>query len=121
MSQLALFLLGAPRIECDGEPTKLKTRKALALIAYLTITGKTHTRDALATLLWPKLNQTHARATLRQTLLETNKALDKEWFDAGRDSLAKCKNSIWLDVDHFYSKLAEYQAHGRRANETCLP
>jgi hypothetical protein len=31
MSQLALYLLGLPRVERDGEPVKVAGRKAMAL------------------------------------------------------------------------------------------
>jgi DNA-binding SARP family transcriptional activator len=49
MSRLALFLLGPPRIECNGEPVEIRRRKAMALIIYLAVTGRSHSRDALAT------------------------------------------------------------------------
>ena len=68
MSRLALFLLGSPRIERDGEPVHIPRRKAVALLAYLAVTGQTHRRDALATLLWPEHDQSHARAGLRRAL-----------------------------------------------------
>jgi hypothetical protein len=67
MSRLALFLLGPPRIECNGEPIEIRRRKAMALIVYLAVTGRGHSRDALATLLWPDHDQSRARAGLRRT------------------------------------------------------
>jgi len=51
MSRLALFLLGAPRIERDHLPVSVDTRKAIALIAYLAITRERQSRDRLAALL----------------------------------------------------------------------
>ena len=41
MPRLSLYLLGPPRIERQGRPTQVDTRKAVALLAYLAITGVT--------------------------------------------------------------------------------
>ena len=46
-------MLGTPRIEVDGEPLGVDTRKATALLAYLAVTGGVHGRDLLVDLLWP--------------------------------------------------------------------
>jgi DNA-binding SARP family transcriptional activator len=51
MSRLALYLLGPPRPELDGEPIHIGRRKAMALLAYMAATGQLHSRDSLATLL----------------------------------------------------------------------
>jgi hypothetical protein len=75
MSRLALFLLGPPRIELDGEPIHIARRRAVALLAYLAVTAGSHSRDSLATLLWPEYDQSRARAALRRTLSELNSAL----------------------------------------------
>ena len=50
---LEVHLLGPPEILVDGHPMKVDTRKAVALLAYLAVTGTPHNRDVLATLLWP--------------------------------------------------------------------
>ena len=62
MACLSLSLLGPPLVELDGQPIQLGRHKALALLAYLAVTRRSHSRDALATLLWPDLNQSAARA-----------------------------------------------------------
>jgi DNA-binding SARP family transcriptional activator len=51
--RLALYLLGPPRIEREGVAIKLDRRKAIALLAYLAVTGRSHRRDSLVNLLWP--------------------------------------------------------------------
>jgi DNA-binding SARP family transcriptional activator len=63
MSQLALYLLGPPRLERDGVPVEFRYRKNIALIAYLAVTGQPHTRETLITLLWPELDPGRARAS----------------------------------------------------------
>ncbi len=68
MSALDIRLFGPPRIRRDGVDVRFDTRKAVALIAVLAVTGREHGRDALAAMLWPDLDRQRARATLRRTL-----------------------------------------------------
>lgn len=120
MSRLKVFLLGSPRIERDSVPVKVDTRKAIALLAYVAVTGERHTRDALATLLWPEYDQTRARAVLRRTLSALNKALGGQCLDVDRESLGLNRDAgFWLDVDQFHSRLAECQAHGHSEAYSC--
>jgi hypothetical protein len=53
MAHLSVALLGTPRVECNGAPIAVDTRQAIALHAYLEVTGEPQGRDALAALLWP--------------------------------------------------------------------
>jgi len=39
MVRLELFLLGPPRLERDGVPLQFDTRKIMALVAYLAVSG----------------------------------------------------------------------------------
>jgi len=120
MSELALFLLGPPRIERDGVFLNVDTRKATALIAYLAVTKQPQSRDTLAALLWPDYDQSHARATLRRTLSALNKVLAGNWLSIDRERVNLNINShIWIDVDEFYSHLVECKTHGHPASEVC--
>lgn len=102
MSQLTLSFLGPPQIELDGKPVRLERRKATALLAYLSVTGQAHSRDTLATLLWPEQNQQRARANLRNALLTLNHTLGDEWLQQERETLAFAPgDSCWVDVQHF--------------------
>ena len=78
MPSLKLFLLGPPRLERDGKPLEIDTRKTIALMAYLAVTSESHSRDALATLLWPESEPRQARAMLRRNLSVLN------WFHPAR-------------------------------------
>jgi DNA-binding SARP family transcriptional activator len=50
--------------------------KAQALLAYLAVRpGRRHSRDKLATLLWPSAGDEHARQSLRQALVTLRRAL----------------------------------------------
>ena len=74
MSSLALFTLGALRIEVDGQPLeKFRTSRVPALLTYLAVETalsgpSTHRREKLMALLWPDYLAKSARANLRQTL-----------------------------------------------------
>ena len=50
MSSLKLLLLGQPHFERDGQPLKFDTRKNLALVAYMALTKRRHSRETLLTL-----------------------------------------------------------------------
>jgi len=112
MSRLALFFLGSPRIELDDVPVELDRRKAVALLAYLAVTGREHSRDTLATLLWPEYDQSRARAALRRTLSVLDKALAGEWLNVDRQTIDLNRaTDLWIDTEHFRSLVAECQEH----------
>jgi DNA-binding SARP family transcriptional activator len=120
MSRLALFLLRPPRIELDGEPVHVGRRKAVALLAYLAVTGGSHSRDSLATLLWPEYDQSRARANLRRALSLLNRTLGEGWLTADRETAGLNPDAgLWLDVHQFRQKLAACETHGHPWTETC--
>ena len=43
VSSLSLYLLGSPRVEHAGTLIRINRRKAVALLAYLAVTGRDHT------------------------------------------------------------------------------
>ena len=53
MFRTTILLLGTPRIEHDGVPVEVDTRKAIALAAYLAVTEQRYSRDALAGVSYP--------------------------------------------------------------------
>jgi DNA-binding SARP family transcriptional activator len=124
LAKLTLYLLGAPRAESDGAPLITDTRKATALLAYLAVSGMGHTRDAIAALLWPDLDQVRARAALRRTLSSINAAADATWLRADREHIAliddvRSNSTVWSDVGAFRAALAETRTHGHAANALC--
>jgi DNA-binding SARP family transcriptional activator len=115
-----LSLLGVPQIERDGVPANLRTRKAIALLAYLAVTKQVHSREALATLLWPEYEQARAFANLRRTLWVLNKTIGKEWLEVDAEIAAlRRRPGFWLDVDAFRHLLTESQAHDHGEAELC--
>jgi DNA-binding SARP family transcriptional activator len=111
---LALYLLGAPRFEGAGKPVEIDTRKNMALLAYLAVTGESHSREAMVTLLWPELEPKRARANLRRNLSVLKKALGGEWLAADRKTIGLDPSAdLWLDVDQFrrLSQIGSGHAH----------
>ena len=119
MSRTTVLLLGAPRIEHEGEPIEVDTRKAIALVAYLALNQGRYARDALVGLLWPEYNQTRARAALRRTLSSLGKARAEGWLEVDRESVGLDRNGVWVDVDRFRDLLAECRTHGHPETEVC--
>ena len=68
MGQLSICLLGPPVVRHGERPVAFRTRKSLALLAYLAVDQRPHTREHLRTLLWPEHDAEHASALLRRTL-----------------------------------------------------
>jgi DNA-binding SARP family transcriptional activator/tetratricopeptide (TPR) repeat protein len=75
MTELRLALLGPPAVLRDGSPVTFDTRKAIALLALLAVTGREHSREQLADLLWPEADSAKGRASLRRTLSVTAAAM----------------------------------------------
>jgi DNA-binding SARP family transcriptional activator len=120
MSLSALYLLGPPRLELDGAPVQISRRKVVALLAYLAVTGTSHSRDALATLLWPERSQSRARAYLRRALSELNRTLGEGFLAIDRETAALNPNAgISLDVHAFRQLLAGAETHDHPATEVC--
>ncbi|HSN77047.1 MAG TPA: AAA family ATPase [Anaerolineae bacterium] len=117
---LHLHFLGPPRIEHDGQPVILDTRKATALLAYLAVTGQHHSRDTLATLLYPETDQSRARAALRRTLSSLRTGIGEPWLAVERDSMAlPSAPGLYCDVDQFQRLLAECHDHGHGEHDVC--
>ncbi len=72
---IRLELLGVPAVSLGGRPVRFDTRKAVALLALLAVSGHSEGRERLASLLWPGSDPGRARAALRRTLSVTASAL----------------------------------------------
>jgi len=102
MAHLKLFALGQPRLERDEEPIELNLRKALALLVYLVVSGQPHSRDALATMLWPESDGREGRARLRRTLHRLNEAIGDDILDSGSEAIRLHLHAAsWLDSAAF--------------------
>lgn len=66
--RIDIHTLGALEISIDGQPAGPLPAKAQALLVYLAITSRAHSRSALAGLLWGEMPEERARANLRLAL-----------------------------------------------------
>ena len=120
MPQFSLYLFGLPRIERDGQPIPIERRKVTALLSYLALMPQPHSRDTLATLLWPGYGQKDARAHLRRTLSELNKVVGKKQLETNRQSIRLIQNEdSWVDVWQFEGLLDSCLTHGHDENSVC--
>lgn len=106
MTRLNLSFLGSPTILLNETEIHIRRNKVLALLAYLAITGQSVTRDAIATILWPKEAPKDAYTYLRQTLWHLNKALGKNWLviEGERINL-QWQAELWVDVQIYQHRL----------------
>jgi predicted ATPase len=107
MVHLKLFVFGPPRLERDGQQLALGVRKVLALLVYLAVTAQPHSRDTLATLLWPESDQSEARARLRRTLHRLSQVLGGGVLEIGPDTICLHPQApLWLDSAAFQQHVA---------------
>ena len=120
MAQVALYLLGLPRLERDGVPVTIDRRRTFAVAIYLALTGRAHSRDALAAFFWPEHDARSARTDLRRTLHGLNRALGAEWLLVEEERVAFRQDpNLWVDVLAFRRLLAACGEHGHRADALC--
>jgi predicted ATPase/DNA-binding SARP family transcriptional activator len=120
MSQLDIHLFGSPRISYNGEAIEIDTRKAVAMLAYLAVTGQRHSRDSLAALLWPEYDHRRGRAALRRTLSALKSAVSGFGLDIERDSLGiDWSAEIWVDIRQFADRVGQIADHAHSGSEYC--
>ena len=104
-TELSLALLGPPAVRRDGTPVTFDTRKATALLALLAVTGREHTRDQVADLLWPDADGVKARGSLRRTLSVTAAAVGPA-LTVSRTTIGLVPGSVEVDVREFEALLS---------------
>ena len=101
---IELRLLGAvdlAGVEEAAARALLVQSKCVAALAWLTLAAPRafHRRDRLAALLWPELDQEHARAQVRRTLHTLRRALgDTVFVTRGDEEVGLAPGSIWCDA-----------------------
>ncbi len=96
---LTLSLMGSPRIALNGRPCSFSSAKAIALLAYLAVSGMRHDRAALAVLLWPESDNKRARGALRYTLSTIKKEIGAEFLLVDRRHIGLSDKADWgVDV-----------------------
>jgi DNA-binding SARP family transcriptional activator/Tfp pilus assembly protein PilF len=121
-SGLRLALLGPPEITVDGSPLEVDTRKAIALLSYLAVSGEQPSREQLADLFWPDLDRDRARATLRRTLSTLRAGLSGKWLHTDRTRVWLNGDDRRSDIDQVSDLLRIDHSHGPdRLCPECAP
>ena len=82
--------------------------KRVALLAYLAfdVRRSFHSRDTVLALLWPELDQAHARAALSKAIHYLRKALGADTIATrGDDAVGLNWDAVWCDVQAFESAM----------------
>ncbi len=117
MTGLRIGLLGPPRLEAEGALVDVPSRKAVALLAYLAVTGE-QSRETLATLLWPESDRERSRTALRKALSILNRALGDDQLISSRAHLA-LHADVPVDVHRFRAALRRVETHGHGPHAAC--
>ena len=104
-----LYLLGPFRLEVDGRPVRLPTRKTESLLAYLALHPASggHSREMLAAHFWGDSPDEDARRSLRGALSALRKALGDACLLAGRDGVGLHPAwPLWVDAQEVAERAA---------------
>lgn len=107
----ALHLLGGTAlvgVPPDAARRLLGQSKTVAVLAYLLLaqSGLRHRRDRLAGLLWPTLDQAHARSALRKTVHVVRSVLGAEAIlSYGDEELVIGPEVLWCDAAEFMTEI----------------
>ncbi len=117
--RLRLELLGPVRVDVDGVPLVVDTRKATALLAYLAIGGRPASRETLAALLWPESDEAGAHGALRRTLSVLKAALGGVGLEIDRSSVGLRPMELDVDAWRFGQALARVRGHDHEIAVPC--
>ncbi|UCH24886.1 MAG: AAA family ATPase [Trueperaceae bacterium] len=79
-------------------PVNLRTRKSLALLAYLAVKNREVRRSELDALLWPEQAQHNARRSLRDELSRINHVLDYEIIISNQQEVSLTRHGLEVDL-----------------------
>ena len=99
-ARFQLRTLGEPALATmGGRPVKLRTKKQVALLCYLAVARRWHTRDALAELLWPDGDFAKSRHSLAVALSYLRGKLGRDILETVQERVRLHPDGIELDVD----------------------
>ncbi|MEJ5199111.1 MAG: hypothetical protein WHX53_09320, partial [Anaerolineae bacterium] len=120
MATLDITLFGPPRAERDGVPVSFGRHHVLALLAFLAVTDQPHSRDALAALFWPEMDDAAAHAALRRDLYYLGRGIGKGWLRCEEHAVAlPAQPGLSVDVRRFGALAAAATGHGHPAGQIC--
>ena len=117
--EFRVCLFGRIEISHNLYPVDLKSRKAQALLAYLAVTQRAHSRDRLAVLFWPEADEKRARNSLSRTLYQLKQTALGDDLDANGDKVQLNVSAIEVDVNQFNALMRQWQQHKHTESELC--
>lgn len=102
MNQIAVYLLGNPRIQVGDRSVNSVSAKAWALLAYLALNPLAQPRERLLGLLWAESAEAAARKNLRNLLWSLRKDMGAEALIEQADHISLSPD-VWVDVAAFES------------------
>lgn len=113
MLELKIYLLGGLQItRADLPITNFISSKVPALLVYLAVTHRAHSRDKLAALLWGEMSDADAKNNLRQALTNLRKIAD--------DCLTITRDSIEFTADCFLDS-SKFESEIKNASSLAQP
>ena len=107
-AELALSLLGTVAITLGGERVSGQMpAKSQALLCYLAATGRRHSREKLAGLLWGDKPEARANASLRKALSSLRGVFGNALIISRQTVAFNRESAYWLDVEVFETAVAE--------------
>ena len=120
MKDLEFFWLGSPLIKRNTSAVHMETRKATALLAFLSLSTIPISREKLATLFWPNSDQSHAQANLRRALFSINQSIGYEALLSSNEIIGINTDAlIWQDAKNFELILATVESHRHNEIASC--
>jgi DNA-binding SARP family transcriptional activator len=112
MSDVLTFrLLGGLTISRDGLPLSgFHSRKEQALLCYLAVTGRSHSRSFLAGLFWGDLPERRALGNLRRALTHLRAVADGHLLINRQIIAFDQESDYWLDAALFEKQVDEYMS-----------
>lgn len=100
--RLQLWCLGPGIASVDGHPVSFRTKKTLALLAYLAMDRGPHPRERIADVFWPGADGSAARDSLRTALVYLRQTLGQAASGVlitTKDTVGVAHGAVEVDVD----------------------
>ena len=120
MDALYISGLGPLQIALNDQQVEIKRRKAVALLVYLAVEGRSQSREFLSGLFWPEYEQSKAYAYLRRTLWEINNVLGDGWLEISREWVGiPSLTNFQMDVNQYQALLRGVKDHDHSFANPC--
>ncbi len=115
---MELYVLGAPRVVVGGLSKRMPYQKVTALITYLAVTARSHSREALGTLFWGEVDDQRAQNSLRNALYVIRRQLGSAALLTTADrQVALDLERTWVDVNQFRASIEARNPTGAALEE----